>query len=180
MSSTPARTHKPHWQRRPERRPDEILDAAPRVFTRCGLHKTNLEEAAKEAGISKGTIYLYFKDKEKLFVAAAQRVAPNPDEIYGGQNTVPPQILWLGCWILTRPRPRCWGTTLLLSPGQSAPLRFATLLLHQDGRGLAPSSSRTCPAHVRHPQSAPDYAESGARRHPDDPKAVRLQSTLQP
>jgi hypothetical protein len=33
-----------------------------------------------------------------------------------------------------------------------APLRFPTLLLHQDGRGLAPPSSRTCPAHVRHPR----------------------------
>src|SRR5262245_52754506 len=96
MSSTPARTHKPHWQRRPERRPDEILDAAPRVFTRCGLHKTNLEEAAKEAGISKGTIYLYFKDKEKLFVAAAQRVAPNPDEIYGGTEHCPPTNTLVG------------------------------------------------------------------------------------
>jgi AcrR family transcriptional regulator len=89
MSSPSARAHKPRWQRRPERRPDEILDAALRVFARCGLHKTNLEEVAKEAGISKGTIYLYFKDKEELFIAAAQRVVPNPDEIYGEQNTAP-------------------------------------------------------------------------------------------
>jgi AcrR family transcriptional regulator len=89
MSSPPARAHKPRWQRRPERRPDEILDAALRVFARCGLHKTNLEEVAKEAGISKGTIYLYFKDKEELFVAAAQRVVPSPDEIYGEQNAAP-------------------------------------------------------------------------------------------
>jgi len=79
----------PRWQRRPDRRPDEILDAALRVFARCGLHKTNLEEVAKEAGISKGTIYLYYKNKEELFVAAAHRVVPTPDEIYQAQTTTP-------------------------------------------------------------------------------------------
>jgi AcrR family transcriptional regulator len=89
MPSTSDPAHKPRWQRRPDRRPDEILDAALRVFARCGLHKTNLEEVAKEAGISKGTIYLYFKDKEELFVAAAHRVVPSPDEIYRGQNIGP-------------------------------------------------------------------------------------------
>lgn len=56
-------THQPRWRRRPDRRSDEILDATLRVFARDGLHKTNLEEVAKEVGISKGTIYLYFKDK---------------------------------------------------------------------------------------------------------------------
>ncbi|MBI3797970.1 MAG: TetR/AcrR family transcriptional regulator [Deltaproteobacteria bacterium] len=81
MSVVANPAHKPRWRRRPDRRPDEILDAALRVFARCGLHKTNLEEVAKEAGISKGTIYLYFKDKEELFVAAAHRVVPSPDEI---------------------------------------------------------------------------------------------------
>src|SRR5262245_23794888 len=89
MSTVATSTHKPRWRRRPDRRPEEILDAALRVFARCGLHKTNLEEVAKEAGISKGTIYLYFKDKEELFVAAAHRVVPSPDEIYSEQNLVP-------------------------------------------------------------------------------------------
>ncbi len=89
MSIAPVRSHHPRWQRRPDRRPDEILDAALRVFARCGLHKTNLEEVAREAGISKGTIYLYYKNKEELFVAAAHRVVPTPDEIYRAQNTAP-------------------------------------------------------------------------------------------
>jgi AcrR family transcriptional regulator len=74
-------THKPRWRRRPEKRADEILDAAMRVFCRRGLHKTNLEEVATEAGISKGTIYLYFKNKEDLFIAAAQRVVPTSQEL---------------------------------------------------------------------------------------------------
>lgn len=52
-----------------------------RVFCRRGLHKTNLEEVATEAGISKGTIYLYFKSKEDLFIATAQRVVPTSQEL---------------------------------------------------------------------------------------------------
>jgi AcrR family transcriptional regulator len=86
MPSAVARSDKPRWQRRPDRRPEEIVDAALRVFARRGLHQTNLEEVAKEAGISKGTIYLYYKNKEDLFIAAAHRVVPTPDEIYRTQS----------------------------------------------------------------------------------------------
>ncbi|HKA53292.1 MAG TPA: TetR/AcrR family transcriptional regulator [Candidatus Binatia bacterium] len=89
MPSASAPAHRPRWRRRPDRRPDEILDAALRVFARSGLHRTNLEEVAREAGISKGTIYLYFKDKEELFVAAAHRVVPSPDEIYRKRPVAP-------------------------------------------------------------------------------------------
>ena len=74
----------PRWRRRPKKRPEEILDAAMRVFCRRGFHKTNLEEVAREAGISKGTIYLYFKNKEDLFIAAAQRVMPTPEGLSAG------------------------------------------------------------------------------------------------
>ena len=89
MPSAAVQPHEPRWQRRPDHRPSEILDAALRVFVRRGLHKTKLEEVAKEAGISKGTIYLYFKNKEELFVAAAHRVLPSPDEMYLEGHTTP-------------------------------------------------------------------------------------------
>jgi AcrR family transcriptional regulator len=84
-----AASHPPRWHRRPDQRPDEILDAALRVFARRGLHKTSLEAIAKAAGVSKGTIYLYFKNKEELFVAAAQRVVPRPEEIHRVMHTAP-------------------------------------------------------------------------------------------
>lgn len=71
----------PRWQRRPEQRPEEIATAALHVFAQRGLHQTTLDDVAKEAGVSKGTIYLYFKSKEELFVAAAQRVVPIPEEL---------------------------------------------------------------------------------------------------
>lgn len=59
----------PRWQRRPEERPDEILDAALGVFGRCGFARARLEEVASEAGVSKGTLYRYFDSKEDLFRA---------------------------------------------------------------------------------------------------------------
>lgn len=71
----------PRWRRRPTQRPDEIAAAALQIFARRGLHQTTLDDVAKEAGISKGTIYLYFKSKEELFIAAAQQVIPTPEEL---------------------------------------------------------------------------------------------------
>jgi AcrR family transcriptional regulator len=57
------------WQRQPDRRPQQILDAAFQVFGSRGLHQATLEEVARQAGISKGTIYLYFPGKAALFTA---------------------------------------------------------------------------------------------------------------
>jgi AcrR family transcriptional regulator len=80
VSIKPQSRH-PRWQRRAAHRPEEITAAALRVFARRGLHQTALEDVAKEAGISKGTIYLYFKSKEDLFIAAAQQVVLSPDDL---------------------------------------------------------------------------------------------------
>ncbi|HET8648645.1 MAG TPA: TetR/AcrR family transcriptional regulator [Gemmatimonadales bacterium] len=57
----------PRWHRRPESRPDEILEAAEAVFGEFGYNGTRLEEVARRAGVSKGTLYLYFESKEALF-----------------------------------------------------------------------------------------------------------------
>jgi AcrR family transcriptional regulator len=45
-----------------------ILKAAGQVFARKGYETTVLEEVAREAGLAKGTLYLYFKDKEALYL----------------------------------------------------------------------------------------------------------------
>jgi len=63
----------PRWQRRPEDRPDEILDAATTLFGEQGFARTRLEDVAKKAGVSKGTLYLYFDSKESLFRAMVRR-----------------------------------------------------------------------------------------------------------
>jgi AcrR family transcriptional regulator len=57
----------PRWQRRPDDRPEEILDAAMDVFGEVGFARAKLDLVAKRAGVSKGTLYLYFDSKEALF-----------------------------------------------------------------------------------------------------------------
>jgi AcrR family transcriptional regulator len=56
-----------------ERKHDAILDAARAVFSREGYAESSVEDVAAEAGIGKGTVYLYFKSKEELYVAALAR-----------------------------------------------------------------------------------------------------------
>jgi AcrR family transcriptional regulator len=68
----------PRWQRRAEDRPREICAAALEVFAERGFAAARLEEIARRAGVSKGTLYLYFRDKEDLFRAVVRdTVAPN-------------------------------------------------------------------------------------------------------
>lgn len=59
----------PRWRRRPEVRPQQILEAAFGVFGTLGLHQATLDDVARAAGITKGTIYLYFPSKADLFTA---------------------------------------------------------------------------------------------------------------
>jgi len=47
----------------------KILKAALRVFAKRGYFKTTVDEIAKAAHLAKGTLYLYFEDKESLYVA---------------------------------------------------------------------------------------------------------------
>lgn len=68
----------PKWQRRAEDRPREICTAALEVFSEKGFAAAKLDEIARRAGVSKGTLYLYFKDKEDLFRAVVRdTMAPN-------------------------------------------------------------------------------------------------------
>jgi len=66
----------PRWRRRPTERPTELLNAALDVFAEHGLAGARVEEIARRAGVSKGTVYLYFSGKEELFQEAIrERVA---------------------------------------------------------------------------------------------------------
>jgi AcrR family transcriptional regulator len=62
----------PRFQRRPAARPDEIVAAALAVFGERGFRATTLEEVAARAGVSKGTVYLYFASKDDLFRAVVE------------------------------------------------------------------------------------------------------------
>jgi AcrR family transcriptional regulator len=65
----PNTTAKPRWRRRKNARPEEIISAALEVFADRGFAATKLEDVARRAGVTKGTIYLYFENKEALFKA---------------------------------------------------------------------------------------------------------------
>ena len=56
-----------HRRRAPEERPTQILDAAFHEFGERGLAGARLDDIAKRAQVAKGTIYLYFPNKEALF-----------------------------------------------------------------------------------------------------------------
>lgn len=61
-------------KRERERRRQQIMVAAKRVFSVKGFSKTTMEDIAKEAELSPGTLYLYFKNKDELFSSLSLRI----------------------------------------------------------------------------------------------------------
>lgn len=59
-------------ERRKEARPGELLDAALDLFVEKGFAATRVEEVAARAGVSKGTLFLYFQSKEELLKAVVR------------------------------------------------------------------------------------------------------------
>jgi AcrR family transcriptional regulator len=61
-------------RRRKAERPQEILEAAFVEFSRNGYAMTTLDRVAERAGVTKGTIYVYFENKEHLFISMVREV----------------------------------------------------------------------------------------------------------
>lgn len=61
------------WSRRKQARPGEILAAALTVFAEKGYAAARMEDIAAKAGVTKGTIYLYFPSKEEVFKSLARQ-----------------------------------------------------------------------------------------------------------
>lgn len=72
MSKSPSSAEKPPARRRKEARPAELTAAALDVFVEKGYAATRLDDVAARAGVSKGTLYLYFDGKEDLFKAVVR------------------------------------------------------------------------------------------------------------
>ena len=66
--------------RRKEARPGELLEAALDLFVEKGYAATKVDEVAARAGVSKGTLFLYFPSKEELFKAVVRENAGRPLE----------------------------------------------------------------------------------------------------
>jgi AcrR family transcriptional regulator len=71
---------KPKWTRKPESRVEDLIHAALEVFAEKGYQNSRLEEVAQAAGVTKGAIYYYFKDKEELLVHAVTDSLNSLDE----------------------------------------------------------------------------------------------------
>jgi AcrR family transcriptional regulator len=61
-------------QRERERRRQQIIVAAKRVFSEKGYSKATMEDIAREAELSPGTLYLYFKNKDELYASLSLRI----------------------------------------------------------------------------------------------------------
>ena len=67
-----AKVIEPRWERRKDARPGELASAALELFVERGFAATRLDDVAKRAGVSKGTLYLYFDSKDDLFKAVVR------------------------------------------------------------------------------------------------------------
>jgi AcrR family transcriptional regulator len=76
---------------------EAILGAAQSLFSRYGFRRTSIDEIASEAGIAKGTVYLYFPNKQAVFRAVAERVAEHvlagTQAAYERETAVAPRVL---------------------------------------------------------------------------------------
>jgi TetR/AcrR family transcriptional regulator len=90
----------PRRERRKEARPGELLDAALDLFVEKGFAATRSEEVAARAGVSKGTLFLYFPSKEELFKAVvreniAGRVTEGASEVASFTGPTAELLPWL-------------------------------------------------------------------------------------
>jgi AcrR family transcriptional regulator len=104
-SDEPNSAPKPRWERRKDARPGELVAAALGLFVEKGYAGTRLEDVAAHAGVSKGTLYLYFENKEDLFKAVVRdnvvaRISESADEVLRFEGTSAEMLRYLiaGWW----------------------------------------------------------------------------------
>jgi AcrR family transcriptional regulator len=81
-----------------DERKSQILNAAEEVFTQKGLDLARMDDIADETGLSKGTLYLYFKSKDDLIIAILDRIFQGVfkqlDERKPGELSATESIYW--------------------------------------------------------------------------------------
>lgn len=75
---------------------EAILSAALTLFGHYGYRRTSIDDIAREAGIAKGTVYLYFRSKEEIFRALSQqlldRVLSTAEDAANAQVAIEPRL----------------------------------------------------------------------------------------
>ena len=136
----------PRWRRQPEVRPRQILKAAFRVFGTRGLHQATLDDVARAAGITKGTIYLYFPSKADLFTAMLKArvndIMPALEAPEDGRSgpTTRQRLATLGRDIYRFFRSRAWLAMYRTVVSESAQFPEAAALLYREG--ILPANRR--------------------------------------
>lgn len=131
------------WRRRKAARPSEILAAALSSFAERGYAATRLDDVATRAGVTKGTLYLYFRNKEELFKAVVrQSLVPNiaRAEAVVAQSDEPSDILLerlLRQWVELSTTPLSALPKLILTEAGNFPDLARFYLDEVAGRGLA-------------------------------------------
>ncbi|MBV6539814.1 TetR/AcrR family transcriptional regulator, partial [Ursidibacter maritimus] len=120
--------NKPRWTRRKDARPQELLAAALVLFVERGYAATRLDDVATRAGVSKGTLYLYFASKEDLFRAVVrENLVPVLDEAeqaidsYTGHSASLLREFILGWWQRIGDTPLSGLTKLMVAESGNFP-----------------------------------------------------------
>jgi AcrR family transcriptional regulator len=118
----------PRWRRRRDARPSEIIAAALECFAAHGYAGTRIEEIARRAGVTVGTVYRYFDGKAALFEAViTQGIAPTltRGEVLarrrGEQSDRLLRRLVLGWWRLAHRRPRAGIVRMVVAEAANFP-----------------------------------------------------------
>lgn len=77
-------------------RREHILDAAEKCFARAGFHRTTMQDICREASVSPGALYLYFKSKEDLIAGIAERDRAQFQERFAALAEAPDFMAALG------------------------------------------------------------------------------------
>ena len=124
-----SRSRKPavRWRRRKEDRPGEIIAAALACFAERGFAATRLDDVARRAGVTKGTLYLYFPNKEELFKAVVRHTIVASiarGESLVAESAEPAPVLLQGIiehWLALRATPASAIPKLILSEAGNFP-----------------------------------------------------------
>jgi AcrR family transcriptional regulator len=115
-------------QRRKDARPLELLDAALELFVEKGFAAARAEEVALRAGVSKGTLYLYYPSKEELFKAVivrnlTSRIADTAQQVQAWQGEMAPLLksLLVQWWQETYASPASGVFKILISEVRNFP-----------------------------------------------------------
>jgi AcrR family transcriptional regulator len=80
----------------------KLLDAAVPALAEKGYHATRVDDIVRQAGVSHGTFYLYFANKEALFRTLAERCADDADALASSLGVVdsgPAGVVTLRAWL---------------------------------------------------------------------------------